>query len=385
MKKMKNLLCGIICLCVTAAPGMQAEAAQQNTAAVEIRKQEYQKALESLWSLDQTGLSEEELITIAMTAFEESEYADLAIADVSQYVNVRSIPSTDGKILGKIYGGAVAHILETAGEDGDWLHVTSGSVEGYIKAEYFIYGEAAATVIDKYVTRSVVVQASLLNVREAPDIEAKRIGFLNNGEKALLLEDCGDWKKVQYAGNREGYVSSEFVTVAEEFVYAKSIEEERAEQAARLALLERQKAPEASTPENTTVIPPDTSYSTNEELRAEIVKYAMQFLGNRYVNGGNSLTSGTDCSGFTSLIYKEFGYSLSRTPSGQYSSAGRGIDYSEIQPGDIICYSGNGKSCTHVALYIGDGQIIHAANSRKGIVIYKADYGTIIGVRNVID
>ena len=111
--------------------------------------------------------------------------------------------------------------------------------------------------------------------------------------------------------------------------------------------------------------------------------YSMQFLGNKYVHGGNSLVTGTDCSGFTSLIYAEFGYALSRTPAGQLSGAGRGIDYSEIQPGDIICY---GKSkCTHVALYIGDGQIIHAANSKKGVVIYEADYDNILGVRNVID
>jgi cell wall-associated NlpC family hydrolase len=110
----------------------------------------------------------------------------------------------------------------------------------------------------------------------------------------------------------------------------------------------------------------------------------MQFLGNKYVHGGQSLVTGTDCSGFTSLIYKEFGYSLSRTPSGQLSGAGRTISYSEAQPGDIICYGSNGK-CTHVALYIGNGQIIHSANSKKGVVIYNADYDTILGVKNIID
>jgi cell wall-associated NlpC family hydrolase len=110
----------------------------------------------------------------------------------------------------------------------------------------------------------------------------------------------------------------------------------------------------------------------------------MQFLGNKYVHGGQTLEGGTDCSGFTSLIYKEYGYSLSRTPDGQLSGAGRSISYSEAQPGDIICY-GSGSKCTHVALYIGNGQIIHSANSRKGVVIYNADYDTIIGVKNIID
>ncbi len=356
----------------------------------------YEAALSAMWSLDQTDLPAEAFAMAAQEAEEaaqeepegeeESEYANLAIADVSDYVNVRSLPGTDGEILGKIYDGAVAQILETAGENGEWFHVVSGSVEGYIKAEYFLYGDAAAEVIDDYVTRSVLVKADRLNVRSEADIESKRIGYLDNGEKALLLEDCGEWMKVQYAGSLEGYVAAEYVTVVEEFTYAKSIEEERAEQEALRALQRRQETSEESAPENTAVAPPDTSYATNGELRTEIVNYAMQFLGNKYVHGGNSLTTGTDCSGFTSLIYADFGYSLSRTPSGQYSSAGRAIDYSEIQPGDIICYSSNGgKSCTHVALYIGGGQIIHAANSRKGVVIYEADYDTIIGVRNVID
>ncbi len=359
----------------------------------EVQPVEQKAVMTSLWSLDRPAVPVEMLIQEPEESGaekaeepEESEYARLAIADVSNYVNVRSLPSTDGEIVGKIYDGAVAQIIETAGENDEWFLVTSGSVDGYIKAEYFIYGEAAAAVIDDYVTRSILVKADRLNVRKEPDIESKRIGYLDNGEKALLIEDCGDWMKVRYAGSNEGYVSAEYVTLTEEFTYAKSIEEERREQEALRALMQRQEVSEESKPENITVVQPNTAYSSNEELRTEIVNYAMQFLGNKYVNGGNSLQNGTDCSGFTSLIYADFGYSIGRTPSSQYSSAGRSIAYSEIQPGDIICYSSNGgKSCTHVALYIGDGQIIHAANSRKGVVIYQADYDTIIGVRNVID
>ncbi|MGN1148306.1 MAG: SH3 domain-containing protein [Lachnospiraceae bacterium] len=318
----------------------------------------------------------------------ESEYANLAIADVHDYVNVRSTPSTDGEIVGKIYDGAVAQILAPAGENNEWFQIVSGNVEGYIKAEFFIYGDAAAEVVDEYVTRYAVVQADRLNVREEPDIEAKRIGYVDLGEKVKLLEDCGDWLKVQYTGNKEGYVAAEYVTIAEEFIYAKSIEEERAELEAQRELAARQAVSEQTAPENVTVAaaPAQTEFSTNEELRAAIVEDAMQYLGNVYIHGGKSLAGGTDCSGFTCFIYADFGYSISRTPSGQLSSAGRSIDYSEIQPGDIICYSSNGgKSCTHVGLYIGDGQIIHSANSRKGVIISNADYDTIIGIKNVID
>lgn len=316
----------------------------------------------------------------------ENEYANLAIAQVDHYVNVRQEPNTDSEILGKIYNGAVAQILETAGEEQDWFHVVSGSVTGYIKAEFFLYGDAAAEAVDNYLTRYATVIADRLNVRKEPGTDSSRIGFITHGEKVRILEQLGDWMLVQYTEDKTGYVASEYVTVSEEFIYAKSIEEERAELEAQREMARRMAQQEIAVPENTAVTPltpPATVYTTNEELRSSIVAYAMQYLGYPYVHGGRSLATGTDCSGFTCYIYADFGYSISRTPSGQYSSAGRSIDYSEIQPGDIICY---GKSkCTHVGMYIGDGQIIHAANSRKGVVIYDAGYDNILGVRNVID
>lgn len=322
---------------------------------------------------------------VESTEEEENEYANLAIADVTDYVNVRSLPSTDGEIVGKIYDGAVAQIQEVALEDEEWFKVISGNVEGYIKAEYFIYGEDAVEVIDEYVTKYVQVQADRLNVRKEPSTDAKRVGYLDNGEKALLLESGEEWDRVKYSDGEEGFVASQYVLEVDEFVYAKSIEEEKAEQERKRALEQRQHASEESKPENTTTVTlPPANYGNNEELRTAIVEYAKQFLGNKYVHGGNSLTEGTDCSGFTSLIYAAFGYSVGRTPSSQLSSAGRSVDYSDIKVGDIICYGKNGK-CTHVALYIGNGQIIHEANSKKGVVIYQADYDTILGIKNVID
>ena len=323
---------------------------------------------------------------VADAGAEESEYADLAIADVKKYVNVRSQPTTESDIVGKIYDGAVAHILAVAGEENDWFQIVSGNVEGYIKAEFFLYGDAAVAVVDDYVTRYANVIADRLNVREQPDIASSRVGYIDRGEKVKILENLGEWLRVQYTDNSTGYVSAQYVTVSEEFVYAKTLEEEARELAEKKALEERKRVSEEQAAESTVinVAPPDTSYSTNEELRQQIVDYAMQYLGNKYVHGGQSLAGGTDCSGFTSLIYKEFGYSLSRTPEGQLSKAGRSVDYSEAQPGDIICYGSSGK-CTHVALYIGNGEIIHAANSRKGVIIGKADYDTILGVKNVID
>lgn len=357
--------------------------------------------------------NQEQILAAGLEALErmaqeeqENEYAKLAIAHVDKYVNVRSLPGTDGQVLGKIYNGAVAHIIETAGEENDWLHVTSGNVEGYIKAEYFIYGKEAAEVIEDYVTRYAVITAQRLNVRKEATTDSKRIGYLTQGEKAKLVENLGDWLKVEYSEGQTGYVSAEYAELTEEFTYAISIEEEKAEIERQKALKERRKQEEAkakaaamakaaATQENESgeavvsqsqEISPAAAYSTNQELRESLIAYALQFVGNPYVNGGNSLTNGTDCSGFTKLIYAEYGYSLGRTPASQLSNAGRSIDYSEIQIGDIICYSSNGgKSCTHVAIYIGDGMIVHAANSKKGICTQKALYSTIVGVKNVID
>ena len=173
--------------------------------------------------------------------------------------------------------------------------------------------------------------------------------------------------------------------VSDEFVYGKTLEEEAAELEEQRLLAERSRQPEEQTQENTEMAAaPTVEYSDNGQLRQQIVDYAMQYLGNRYVHGGQSLAGGTDCSGFTCFTYAAFGYSIGRTPGSQFSGSGRSIDYSQAQPGDIICYGSGGK-CSHVALYIGGGQILHAANSKKGVIIGPADYDTIIGVKNVID
>lgn len=334
----------------------------------------------------------EEAYTESMTASgeeKESEYSDFAIANVTNYVNVRMKPNTNSEIVGKMYDDSVAQILSIVGEgEEEWFQIISGNVEGYIKSEYFIYGEDAAAVIDEYVTRYVVVKADRLNVREQPDITAARIGYKDFGEKAKLLEYGEEWSKILYAEENEGYVASEYITIEEHFTYAKSVEEEQKELEAQLLLAQRAQESETAAPENTTIqiTPPPTDYANVSELRTAIVNYAMQYLGNRYISGGQSLEKGTDCSGFTCYVYAAFGYSLSRTPQGQWGANGRNITVEEAKPGDIVCYASNGSRCSHVGLYIGNGQIIHSANSRKGVIISDIYYdNTFIGIKNVID
>lgn len=100
----------------------------------------------------------------------------------------------------------------------------------------------------------------------------------------------------------------------------------------------------------------------------EVINYAKKFLGTRYVPGGNSLTKGVDCSGFTSQVFKEFGINLKRSSRDQYASNGSKVSKSELQPGDLVFYGYNGN-VSHVAIYIGDGEIIHASTGIRGVVI----------------
>lgn len=131
----------------------------------------------------------------------------------------------------------------------------------------------------------------------------------------------------------------------------------------------------------------DTNYTSTinsasgSDLGKKVANYACQYIGNPYVYGGTSLTSGTDCSGFTYRVYSAFGYVLPRT-SFQQRSAGTGVSYEEAEPGDLICYEG------HVGMYIGGGLIVHASSSapypRGGIKVSNAQYKTILAVRRII-
>lgn len=322
------------------------------------------------------------------------EHSDLAIAKVEYYVNVRSGPDTDSEIIGKMYNGAIAHILGTAGENGEWLRVLSGNVKGYIKAEYFIIGTDAQSVLDDHVVTYAEVTAQKLNVREKATTDSSKIGYLNLGEQVEILENLGEWLRIQYTDEKEGYISAKYIKTVEEFTYALSVAEEQElwnlskerEERGKTTTEQNVEESQVTSEPSLVVTAPAINYTSNEELRKAIIEYAYQYLGNKYINGGRSLETGTDCSGFTCYIYAAFGYSISRTTEGQYTSNGRSVSLEELQPGDIVCFSSNGgKSCTHVALYIGGGQIIHSANSRKGVIISGLDFEPILGYKNIID
>jgi cell wall-associated NlpC family hydrolase len=120
-------------------------------------------------------------------------------------------------------------------------------------------------------------------------------------------------------------------------------------------------------------------------LRNEIVTYAQKFVGNPYVWGGESLTRGADCSGFVQAIYADFGYHIPRVSGDQASSAGQKVSVSDLLPGDLIFYTNSSGNVNHVAMYIGNGMIVHAANSRQGIIRSKYNYRDIYCARRIVN
>lgn len=315
---------------------------------------------------------------------EEEGFKSLVIAQVNDYVNVRSIPSEDGEILGKLYDKSVGEFIE---EDNGWYKITSGSVTGYVKAEYCATGDDAVALAKEVGNRIATVTTTTLKVREEPSLDATVLGLVPIQDQLLVTEELDNWVKVNIEEG-DGYVSLDYVTLSTEFVKAESREEEEArlarEEAERKAALEAARKAEEknrkttqSESSSTTSEAPVVYTTGGSELGQSVASYACQFVGNPYVYGGTSLTNGADCSGFVMSVYANFGVSLPHSSSGD-RSVGTAVDgLANAQPGDIICYSG------HVAIYIGNGQIVHASTAKTGIKISDVNYRTPLGVRRI--
>jgi len=321
----------------------------------------------------------------------KSEYADIAIAQVDNYINVRETADTASRVMGKLYDNSAATILEVSG---DWYRISSGSVVGFVKAEYVVTGDAAAELAKVVGTRIAKVNTTTLKVRDQASTDATVQTLVPIDEEFTAIEELEGWVKIAVDADVEGYVSSEYVDLRTEFVQAESAEEEQArlaaEEAQRQAAAEAarqadeaaaaKRAASASKPATTTK---STTTSTSKAstpsvaasgTRQGIVSYALQFVGNPYVYGGTSLTRGTDCSGFTQSVYRDCGISIPRDSRSQ-AAAGNEISVSAVQPGDLLFYS-NGSTINHVALYIGNGQVVHASNPSSGIKISNMSYRT---------
>lgn len=266
-------------------------------------------------------------------------YTNLGIADVSDNLNVRAAAAEDGKLVGKLPKDAACEVLDM---DDTWVHIKSGSVEGYVSREYLLTGIPAKHRAEELATTVARVTTDSLKVRAEANTDSEVITMVPMGEELEVAAVEGDWVKV-LLDNEEAYVSAEFVEVSAELGTAVTMSE----------LLYGQGI---------------------SDVRVDICQYAKEFLGNPYVWGGTSLTKGTDCSGYVMSLYKKYGVSLPHSSRAQ-ANCGTTIKVSEAQPGDLIFY-GNGKNINHVAMYIGGGQVIHASNPKTGIRISNVSYRT---------
>ncbi len=243
--------------------------------------------------------------------------AFVVLEEDEEYLFAREEASEDSDWAGKVKADTLLHVIE---KDEEYALVSSGNLKGYINIEDLVLG----------------VDTSL---------RAKE-----------LLEEKYDDKEATSLNEKD---------IMESFGVAETREEEEA----RLAAEEAKRIAEEKA----------RIEAEKARLRAKgqsVVNYAKRFLGNPYVYGGTSLTNGTDCSGFVMRVYQNFGYALPRT-SYSMRYAGRSVSYSEMMPGDIVCYSG------HVGIYAGNGQIVNAIDSAHGIGMSNVNYAPIITIRRM--
>lgn len=263
------------------------------------------------------------------------------VASGDTTLRVRSEASTAGEVLTKLDNGVQVEVLSTV--DSGWYQISYEEITGYVSGEYLTVDEAeAASLPQERAPVYVRITADSLNIRSAPGTDQEKVGKLSAGRIVETLEELEDgWYRIE-----EGYISAEFTEVV------------------------------------------DPSELVQSNKGQEIVNYAMQFLGYPYVYGGSS-PRGFDCSGFTSYIYKQFGYSLKRSASDQLDN-GTSVSRSELQPGDLVMFKKGSSSrrASHVGIYIGNNQFIHSSTSRVGVIISGMDeaYYTsgFVGARRIV-
>ena len=291
-----------------------------------------------------------------------NQYDNLVISKVNNYLNVRAEPKSDGKIIGKMTSKAAGEILESL--DG-WYKIKSGPITGYITADpqYTATGQEAKDIAMQTATLRAVINTDVLNVRTEPNTDAKIWTQIVKDERYPVLAQLDGWVQIELDSVDEedgsegdkAYISTRDNNVEVRYALNEAIKFSPAEEAANAAA----------------------------SRRSKVVNYALQFVGNPYVWGGTSLTKGADCSGFTMQVMKQFGVSLPHY-SGAQAKMGKPVKSSEMRPGDLIFYANSGGTVNHVAMYIGNGQIVHAASKKSGIKISTWNYRTPVAIRNVL-
>lgn len=282
-------------------------------------------------------------------------FKDIGIADVDTNLLIRSGAGEDCKIIGKLPKNAGCDVVSS--KDG-WTKISAETssgetLSGYVKTDYLITGSDATQLARQVGNYVATANTNGLNVRKEPSADSERIDQIAKGEELLVIDskvitddkDHKIWVKVSLDSDEEegsyGYVAKEFVDLSFQLTHALSIQE--------------------------------IQYGAGvSQIRINLVNFAKDHLGEAYVWGGTRLGRGVDCSGFTQALYDLIGYNIPRTSRSQATS-GDTISASELKPGDLVFY-GSSSYINHVAMYIGNGRVIHASNHRDGIKISNMYY-----------
>ncbi len=370
----------------------------------------------------------------------QGDYSNIAVSQVTDYVNIREKATTGSKIVGKIYNNCAAIIEETVeGEGGTWYRIKSGTVTGYIKAQYFITGQKAEKLAQSIGREFVTIDTEGLRLREKPDLNSEILTHLSNGARYVVQGEEGDFFKVEVDADLVGYIAQQYCKTEVEFDQAVSLEEERqklAEESQRkrdadeaFATLEQVKRVEALQIANSSEsssageliiaanpLASDNSQKTTAPNIQPETKVASANAPNNQSASAGSMTSSSPGSagpGSTAVTTatrnaivayaKQFlgnpyvyggtsltnGTDCSGFTQGVYAhfgittgrssrdqaAKGKEIAVSSAQPGDLLFYASGGY-INHVAIYLGGGQIIHASTPTTGITIAPYDYRT---------
>ena len=306
-----------------------------------------------------------------------NQYDNLVIFKKSGYMNVRSTPENKGddNVIGKLTSKAAGDIIETL--DG-WYKIKSGTVTGYIAAdpELIATGQEAKDLAMQNATQMSIITTDVLNVRVEPNTDSKIWTQIVKDERYPVVDQQDGWVQIDLGsvdaedgsqdGDEKAYISTRDNNVEVRYALNEAIKFTPAKDSSSGASSD------------------GSGSSTKQSRRSQLVNYALQFVGNRYVWGGTSLTNGVDCSGFTMRVMEKFGVSLPHY-SGSQAQMGKKVTSATMKPGDLIFYAGSNGKVNHVAIYIGNGRIVHAASRRSGIKTSTWNYRTPVAIRSMLD
>ena len=306
-----------------------------------------------------------------------NQYDNLVIFKKSGYMNVRSTPENKGddNVIGKLTSKAAGDIIETL--DG-WYKIRSGTVTGYIAAdpELIATGQEAKDLAMQNATQMAIITTDVLNVRVEPNTDSKIWTQIVKDERYPVVDQQDGWVQIDLGsvdtedgsqdGDEKAYISTRDNNVEVRYALNEAIKFTPAKDSSSGASSD------------------GSGSSTKQSRRSQLVNYALQFVGNRYVWGGTSLTNGVDCSGFTMRVMEKFGVSLPHY-SGSQAQMGKKVTSATMKPGDLIFYAGSNGKVNHVAIYIGNGRIVHAASRRSGIKTSTWNYRTPVTIRSMLD